>query len=105
MIISPRSSHAFGMDMIGHDVVIVREGIEADAALSVLLGNFPIEQLPHLRVRAKLAVSPRVMWIVDTLHAKLRPCSRFRDRLPAAAGKGAMNWAILITTEFHCDLL
>ena len=101
MIISPRSSHAFGMDVIGHDVVIVREGIQADAALSVLLDDLPIEQLPHLRVGTELAVSPRVMWIVDPLHAKLLQPSRFRNGFPATAGKGTMDWAILIAAEFH----
>jgi hypothetical protein len=81
------------MNVIGDDVVVVRKDIQANGALSVLFDDLPIEQLPHLRVRAKLAVSPRLMWIVDALHAKLRPSSRFRDRLPATAGKGAMDWA------------
>ena len=37
MIVSPRSSHASGMDVIGHDVVVVGEGFLADGALSALL--------------------------------------------------------------------
>jgi hypothetical protein len=50
MIISPGSSHPFGVDMIWHDVVVVRECFLADAAPSVLRYDLAIEQLPHLSI-------------------------------------------------------
>jgi hypothetical protein len=42
--------------MIGHDVAIVGERYLANGALSVLLNDFSIEQFPHFRFGAKLAV-------------------------------------------------
>ena len=72
VIVPPRSSHSSRMDVIGHDVVVVGEGFVADGALSVLLDDLPVEQLPHLRVGTELAVPSRMMGIVDPLHAQLR---------------------------------
>jgi hypothetical protein len=48
MIVSPSSSHAFGLDVVGHNLVVIREGLVADRALPVLLDNFSVQQLPHL---------------------------------------------------------
>jgi hypothetical protein len=41
-----------------------------------------------------------MIWIINALHTKLFNSSRFLNRLPAAAGKRAMNWAEFITAEF-----
>ena len=57
MIVSPRSSHASGMNVVGDDVVVVGEGFLADGASSVLLDDLAMEQLPHLRVGTELPVS------------------------------------------------
>jgi hypothetical protein len=43
MIVSPSSSHAPGMDMVGCDVVVIGERLQADGAFSVLLDDFAIE--------------------------------------------------------------
>jgi hypothetical protein len=48
MIVSPRPSHAFGLDMVGHNLVVIREGCTADCTLSVLLDDLSAQQLPHL---------------------------------------------------------
>lgn len=48
VIIPPRSSHPFGMPMVWHDVVVVRELFVADGALPVLLRNLSVQKLPHL---------------------------------------------------------
>jgi len=48
MVISPRTAHAFGILMIRHDVVVVREFFMADRTLLVLLRNLPIQEFPHL---------------------------------------------------------
>jgi len=69
MIVSPRSSHAFGINVVGHDVVVVGEGFLADGALSALFEDLAIEQLPHLRVGTEFAVSSRMMRVFKTLHA------------------------------------
>ena len=52
MIVSPRSSHAAGMDMVGYDVAIIRELSAADAAFTSLGDDLSSEQLTHLSIRA-----------------------------------------------------
>ena len=47
VVVSPRSSHSFGILVIRHDVVVVCELFVADRALLVLLDNLPFEQFPH----------------------------------------------------------
>jgi hypothetical protein len=85
MIVSPRSSHASGMDVIGHDVVVVGEGFLADGASSVLLEDLAMEQLPHLRVGTELPVSSGVMRVFDTLHSQLFDATLRRNQFPATA--------------------
>jgi hypothetical protein len=85
MIVSPRSSHASGMDVIGHDVVVVGEGILADGARSVLLDDLAIEQPPHLRVGTEFAVSSGVMRVFDTLHSQLPDTTLLENHFPATA--------------------
>ncbi len=85
MIVSPGSSHAFGIDVVRHDVVVVGEGFLADRASSVLLDDLTIEQLPHLAVGTELAVSSRVMRVFNTLHSQLFDATPFRNRLSATA--------------------
>jgi hypothetical protein len=49
MVVSPRPSHHFGVNVIRHDVVVVGEFNVADGAFSVLLDDLPIQHFPHLR--------------------------------------------------------
>jgi hypothetical protein len=51
MIVPPRSSHSTGIDVVRNDVVIVRELSLAERTHTVLGGNLPVHQLPHLGIR------------------------------------------------------
>jgi hypothetical protein len=48
MVVSPSSSHTFGLFVVWHDVVVIRELFVADCTFPVLLDNFSIQQFPHL---------------------------------------------------------
>jgi hypothetical protein len=87
--------------MIGHDVAIVGERYLANGALSILLNDFSIEQLPHFRFGAKLAVSSRMVRVFDTLHSEPSDSPSLRNRLAATARERSMNGTVLIATEFH----
>jgi hypothetical protein len=71
VIVSPGSSHAARVDVIGHDVVIVGKGLLADGARSVLSVDLAIEQLPHLPIGTELAEASGMMRIFDVLHPQL----------------------------------
>ena len=105
VIVSPCSSHTFGIDMVWDNIRIVSKRYLADPTLASLFADLAIHQCSHFWIGAEFSISPRMMWIVDALHAKLVRLSRFLDRLPATAGKRAMNWAIFIAPEFHSVLL
>jgi hypothetical protein len=47
MVISPGSSHSFGILVIRDDIAIVRELVMADCTNSVLFGNFSLQKFPH----------------------------------------------------------
>jgi hypothetical protein len=101
-VVAPSSSHAFGLDVIGHNLVVIREGCAAYCALPILLTDFSVQQLSHLCWRAKFAIPPGVVRIVDPLNAKLK--SPFFPRMLAtAAEQRTMDWAEFIPTEFHGD--
>jgi hypothetical protein len=70
MIVASCRSHSSWLDVVGDDLAAVGKGFVADCALSALLGDLPIEQLPHLRRRPKFAVSPGMRWIFDPLHTE-----------------------------------
>ena len=101
MVVSSRSSHPSRVNMIGHDVAIVGERHLANSTLPVLLNYFSIEQFPHFRFGAKLAVSPGVVRVFDTLHSEPSDSSSLLDRLAATAGERSVNGTKLIATEFH----
>ena len=48
MIVSPSPSHPFGLDVVGHNLVVIREGGAADRTFPILLDDFSVQQLPHL---------------------------------------------------------
>ena len=93
MIVSPRASHATGIDVVGYDVAIVGELFLAESALAVLGGNLSVHQLPHLGIRTDLPISAWVLGIVDATDSHLAQASFLRCRLPAAASLGAVNRA------------
>lgn len=101
MIVSPRSSHAAGIDVIGHNVGVVGELFVAESTLAVLAHDLLVQQFSHFRVRTDLPISSWVVGIVDATDSKLALASFSRDRFPAAAELRAVNWAQLISTESH----
>jgi hypothetical protein len=48
MIVSLRSSHSFRVSVVRNDIAVFSELIVADRAFAVLLGDFSVQQLPHL---------------------------------------------------------
>jgi hypothetical protein len=101
VIVSPRPSHAAGIDVIGYDVAVVAELFIAENALAVLGHNLLVQQLSHFRIRADLPISARVLGIVDATDSHLSLASFFWDRFSAAAELGAVNRAELISAESH----
>ena len=88
MIVSPRSSHSFGILVVWHNVVVVRELMVADCADSVLFGDFSLQKFPHFGGGPEFPVSSRVMRIFNALHAHPYYYSAFLpEGLPATAGK------------------
>ena len=85
VVVPPGSSHAFGLDVVGHNLVVIRERYAADCAFPVLLDDFSIQQLPHLGWRTEFAISPGVVRIFDALNTK--PKSAFLPRLLASAAE------------------
>jgi hypothetical protein len=101
MVISSRPSHSSRVNVVGHDVAIVRERHLADGALPVLFDDFAVEQLPHLCLGAEFAVSPGVMRVFDTLHPQASESASLLDQLTAAARNGSVDGAEFLATEFH----
>ena|ERR1700733_2049249 len=100
MVVSPRASHSFRVDVVRNDSVIVGELHMAQRAFPALLNDLAVEQLPHFCVGAKLPVSPGMTGILDPLHPELSGFPSFRDRFPAATRQGAMNRAIIGPATF-----
>jgi hypothetical protein len=48
VVISPGSTHAFGLDVVGHNLVVIRERCMANCTLPFLLGDLTVQQFPHL---------------------------------------------------------
>jgi hypothetical protein len=70
MIVSPRSSHSFGVPVIWDNVAVLSKFLVADCAFPVLFCDLPIEQLAHLGCRPQFPISPGVVWILDALNPK-----------------------------------
>ena len=85
MVIAPSSSHSFRVSVVRYDVATVGKFMVANGALSCLLHDFSVQQLPHLCRRAEFAISPRVVRIFDALNTKLK--SAFFPRLLATAAE------------------
>ena len=101
MIVPPRSSHSAGTDMVRNDVVVIRKRTIAQSAHAVLGNDLPVHQLPHLGVRSDLPVSAGVMSIINPTDSHLLKSSFFREGHPAATDQRAVNWAQLVSAEFH----
>jgi hypothetical protein len=101
MIVSPRASHSSWIDVVGHDVAVIREGHLTDGTLPVLFYDFAVEQLPHLCFRAEFAISPGVMQVFDPLDAEVSDAASLLERLAAATIEGSVDGAEFLATEFH----
>ncbi len=86
VIVSPRSSHSFGILVVWNDVVVVGELFVADRAYSGLLPHLAVQQFSHLCRRSQLPISSRVVWIFDPLNSQSYEPGLGKG-LPAAAGK------------------
>jgi hypothetical protein len=56
---------------IRHDVVVVRELMVADCAYSVLFGDFPLQEFPHLSGGPEFPIPPRMMRIINASNPRL----------------------------------
>jgi hypothetical protein len=100
MIVAPRTSHAFGIFVIGNDIVVVREFEMADCAYAALLPNLPVQQLPHLGGRSQFPVSARMARVFDPLDSQ-SDLPWLGKRFPSATGNRSVNWAKLIGAQSH----
>jgi hypothetical protein len=50
MVVSPRSSHAAGMDVVRYDIVVVGELYFAEGAFTVLDDDLLVEKFSHFSV-------------------------------------------------------
>ena len=103
MIISPRGSHAPGLNVVGDDLVAIGERLVADSAFSVLLDNFPGEQPLHFRRRTQFAVAPRVICIFYALDAGSEMMAVGRI-FATAAEAGVVDRTGLVSMKFHREL-
>jgi hypothetical protein len=71
MVVSPRSSHPFGISMVWNDVVVVREFFVADRAYSLLLGDLSLQQFPHFAWGSEFTISPRMMRVFNASNSGL----------------------------------
>src|SRR5579864_4692061 len=100
MVVSPSSSHSFGILVVRHNVVVVGEFFVAYGTLAVLLDDFALKQFPHFCRRSQLSITSRVMWIFDTLYAgSYRPW--LGDEFAATTRSGLVNRTEFVGTESH----
>lgn len=71
MVISPRSSHSFGISVVRHDVVVIRELVVADGADAALFGDFPLQEFPHFGGGPEFPIPPRMVWIINASNTRL----------------------------------
>jgi hypothetical protein len=100
VVVSVSPSHPLGRDVVGHNLVVIREGLVADRTLAILHDDLSVEQFPHLCWRPEFAIPPRVVRIFDALNTKMKSAF-FPSVLATATEQRFMNRAILIPTEFH----
>jgi len=93
VVVPPCSAHIFGMDVVGDHVAIVGELFLAEGADALLVDDLPVEELPHLAVRAKFPVSPGMVRVLDSPDAHLAPTLFSWDCLSSAAEVGAVDRA------------
>ena len=58
MVVPPRSPHAAGTDVDGHNVAVIGEPFLAEGAFALLGDDLSVEEFPHLAVRTEFPISP-----------------------------------------------
>jgi len=104
MVISPCSSHSFGILVVWHDIAVVRELFEADCTYSALFGDFPLQKVPHFCGGPEFPISPRVVWVFDALNTEAYG-KGFWDWLPTTTRHRSVNRTEFIPTQSHGFLL
>jgi len=84
-VVSPGTSHPLGLDMVGHNFVVIREDCAADRAPPVLLADLSVQQLPDFGWGPEFAIPPGMVWIFDALNTTLKPA--FFPRLLTTAAE------------------
>ena len=105
VVVPPSTAHAAGMDVVGYHVAVIGELFLAEGADALLGDDLPVEELPHLAVRAKFPVSPGMVRVFDAADAHLALALFSWDCLSSAAEEGAVDRAELIPAESHGVLL
>jgi len=103
MVVSPRSSHSFGISVVWNDVVVVGELFVADCAYSLLLGDLSLQQFPHFARGSEFPISPRMMRIFNASNSRLKHSHTMRSFSPAAADR-FVDGTVFVWTEFHGQL-
>jgi hypothetical protein len=71
VIVSPGSSHALGIPVVWHDVVVIGELFLADCAFPVLLDNLSVQEFSYFCRQPEFPISLWVMWILNAPYTKL----------------------------------
>jgi hypothetical protein len=101
MVVSPRSSHPFGITVVWYDAVVVGDQFMAEGEFPALFHNLRVKQFPHLCRRPEFSVSPRVMWIFNALDTQPYRSTWLLVCLATAAENRSMDRTVLIATESH----
>jgi len=84
VIVTPCSSHSFGILMVGDDVVVARKLFMADWAYPLLLDNLLVQEFSHFCRRPQFPIPPRVMRIFNALDPEAQN-AHLSDLLSATA--------------------
>jgi hypothetical protein len=103
VVVSPGPSHPFGISMVCHYVVIVRELFVAHCAYSFLLCDFPLQKFPHFGGGSEFSVAPRMMRVLNASNSRLNHSYTMRSFSPAAADR-FVDGTVFVWTEFHGQL-
>lgn len=103
MIISPCTSHAFGVPVVGDDVVVISEFFVADRTFSVLLNDLSVQELAHFAGGPEFPVTPWVVRIFNALHAHTYSSGPvlLSHTFSAAAKQRSVYGTIFIATQPH----
>lgn len=100
MIVPPGSTHSFRISVVWCDIVVVGELFVADRAYPALLQDLAVEQLPHLGRGSQFSISPRMVWIIDSLNSQSHHLW-FRKKFSTTARTRSVDGTQFVISEFH----